>query len=135
LGTITRAFSPGFHIWGFQPGALRIADGAGHVFAFLGAMLTGFGAFAARFGLVIAAFIGASAADIGAEVAKAGGKFRVGGHERYGGAADQGALAVEVDTTGHGFGVGFTGALFAGDDGGLTGVDTGLILLVHNSGF
>jgi len=115
--------------------ALRIADGAGHVLAFLGAAFAGFGAFAARLCLVIAAFIGAGAADIGTEIAKTGGKFRVGVHERDGGAADQGALAVEVDTTGHGFGVGFFGALFAGDDGGITGVDTGLILLVHNSGF
>ena len=121
------------------PRPLRVADGAGHGLAFLGAAFAGFGAFLAMVQLVIAAFVGAGATDIGTEVAKAGGEFRVGGHERGGGAADQGALAVEVDAAGHQFGVGFkgagSGALFTGDDRGVTGVDTGLILLVHNSGF
>jgi len=78
--------------------------------------------------VVLAAFIGACLACLGTQSARGGGKIAAAGHQRRGGAAEQGAITVARDASGHWRDVGLLqahcGAMVAGVGAGIAGVDT-----------
>ena len=101
------------------------------------AMAAGLGALLAvlHVGSVLFALIAAGFADFGAFFQQVRGMFRAPGHEAGREGADIGAIAVDADAAGHHFDIFFLqaggGAVLAGGDAGIEGVEEGLILLVH----
>ena len=86
-------------------------------------------------GTVLLALGGADAADFGALAHHVHGVLGAAGHEAGRDGADIGAVAVDADTAGHHFYVLLAeasgGAVLAGGDAGVEGVEEGLVLGVH----
>ena len=89
-------------------------------------------------GRVLLALVAADFTDFGAFAHHVLGVLRIAGHEAGSQGADVGAVAVDTDAAGHHLHILFFeaggGAMFAGGDAGVEGVEEGLVLGVHGKG-
>ena len=89
-------------------------------------------------GTVLLALVATGLANLGTYFQQVGGVLGATGHEAGGQGADIGAVAVKADAAGHHFYILFLqaggGAVLAGGDAGVEGVEEGLVLGVHGTG-